>query len=82
LRTTDTRKTSSPASRTRRRRTNTSVMEVVVPIKKAAEFLKLGRSSVYRLTREGLLDKVKLAGRTWILLSSITQLREARGVKL
>jgi hypothetical protein len=82
LKATGTSKTSSPALRTRHREFNTSVLEVIVPVERAAKFLKLGRSSVYRLTREGRLHKVKLTNRTWILLGSIIKLQKARGVKL
>lgn len=82
MKATHSSKTSSLAPRARRRKVKTSVLEVIVPIEKAAEFLKLGRSSVYRLTREGRLDKAQLANRTWILLRSINELQKARGVKL
>lgn len=82
MKTTGTNNTSSLGPHARRRKAKTSVLEVIVPIEKAAEFLKLGRSSVYRLTREGRLKKVQLDNRTWILFRSIDELKEARGVKL
>jgi hypothetical protein len=80
MRATGRGKTSGLAQRARRSKTSTSVLEVVVPVKIAAKNLKLGRSSIYRLVREGTLDTVKLNNCTWILLSSIMELQKARGV--
>lgn len=50
---------------------------VLIRIKKAAEILKLGRSSVYRLVREGRLKHAKMDRRIWIVLHSATELAKA-----